>query len=136
MPRFSTLSRQRLETCDERLRVLLNEAIKTYDLTVLCGHRGEEEQEEAYRLGNSTKRWPESRHNVFPSHAVDVAPWFADVKIDWNDLAAFARLIGYIERIAHERAIPLRFGLDWDSDRRTADERFIDAGHIELAQHS
>jgi len=132
MPTFSTLSQQRLATCDPRLQEILNEAIKHVDFTVMCGHRGQEEQDEAVRLGRSTKRWPNSTHNSTPSRAVDVAPWLPDVKIDWNDTAAFARLFGYIQRIADEKGIKIRWGGDWNGNFRTKDERFVDMPHIEI----
>jgi len=136
MPQFSQLSEQRLSTCDERLQRLLREAIKQVDFVVLCGHRNEEEQEDAFRRGTTTKRWPNSKHNRSPSVAVDIAPYFPGIKIDWKDLPAFARLAGYIQRIADEQGVKIRWGADWDGDWRTAghdpDERFIDGPHIEL----
>ncbi len=128
MPSFSKISAQRLSTCDPRLQALLREAIKHVDFSVLCGHRGVEEQEEAYRTGKSKARWPNSKHNTLPSVAVDVAPY----PVDWQDTARFARLAGYLERIAHEQGIAIRWGGDWDRDGRTNDERFIDMPHIEL----
>ena len=101
MPQFSVRSKKRLKQCDPRLQKILNHAIKEVDFTILCGHRNEEDQNEAYRTGKSTKRWPQSKHNKKPSLAVDVAPWFGpQVKIDWDDLLAFARLAGYFEAIA------------------------------------
>lgn len=128
MPSFSNLSASRLATCDERLKSLLYEAIKQVDFSVLCGHRGEDEQNEAFRLKRSTKQWPDSKHNVLPSIAVDIAPY----PVDWNDTARFARLAGYIERIAHEQGVAIRWGGDWNGNFRTDDERFIDMPHLEL----
>lgn len=130
MPQFSKLSESRLATCDPRLQQLLREAIKHVDFTVLCGHRGVEEQNDAYRTGRSKVRWPDSKHNTIPSVAVDVAPY----PVDWKDTARFARLVGYIERIAHEQGIRIRWGGDFDQDGATADERFIDMPHIELVE--
>lgn len=132
MPEFSKLSEIRLATCDPRLQSILREAIKRVDFTVLCGHRGQEEQDEAYQRGTSKLRWPQSKHNSLPSQAVDIAPWFPDVKIDWKDSAAFARLAGYIQRIADEQGIKIRWGGDWDGDWRSLDERFVDLPHIEI----
>lgn len=138
MPVLSNLSKSRLATCDTRLQDILNEAIKYVDFTVLCGHRTQEEQDEAFRLGRSTKKWPDSNHNKLPSVAVDIAPWLADVKLDWNDIAGFARLAGYIQRIADEKGIKVRWGGDWDQDWHTAGkdptEKFLDAPHIELVE--
>ena len=136
MPEFSELSKQRLATCDERLQYILNEAIKYIDFIVITGHRGQAEQEAAFSSGKSKKHWPHGNHNAIPSRAVDIAPYVPDIKIDWRDVPAFGRLMGYIERIADEKGIKLRFGMDWDSDRRTVgfdpDEHFLDAPHVEL----
>lgn len=74
MPRFSTRSRSRLHTCDERLVKLFNEVVKHFDCTIIEGHRGKEKQNEAYRKGNSKLKFPNGKHNKSPSIAVDVAP--------------------------------------------------------------
>jgi peptidoglycan L-alanyl-D-glutamate endopeptidase CwlK len=138
MPSFSESSKNRLLTCDPRLQELLNEAIKIIDFTVIEGHRGQEAQDKAFREGKSKLRWPKGNHNALPSRAVDIAPVFYDVagKIDWNDLVAFGRLMGYIQCLAVQRGIKLRFGLDWDGDFRSVnrdpDESFFDAPHLEL----
>jgi peptidoglycan L-alanyl-D-glutamate endopeptidase CwlK len=63
-------------------------AIKKTDFSVICGFRGEKEQNEAYASGNSKLKWPQSKHNKKPSEAVDVAPW----PIDWQDISRFKQL--------------------------------------------
>lgn len=124
-----------METCDLRLRSILNEAIKYVDFVVLEGHRNKEAQEAAFKAGTTKLHWPHGNHNTLPSRAVDIAPYFVEPpSIDWKDVPAFARLMGYIQRIADEKNIKLRFGLDWDGDFRTRDESFLDAPHIELAK--
>lgn len=128
MPTFSALSAARLATCHQKLQDVLNEAIKQVDFTIICGHRGQEEQDEAVRLGRSKLSWPLSKHNTMPSLAVDIAPY----PVDWQDTARFARLYGYIERIAHEQGVKLRWGGDWNSNWRTSDEKFLDMPHVEL----
>lgn len=130
MPTFSTLSEQRLETCDVRLQAILKEAIRHVDFTVLCGFRGPDEQEDAFRTGRSKVRWPNSKHNRKPSVAVDLAPY----PVDWTDTARFARLAGYIERIAHEQGVKLRWGGDFDMDGRTAGEKLVDMPHLEIIE--
>lgn len=128
MPRFSSTSRERLETCHPKLQELLNEAIKVFDFTVLKGHRSEEEQNDAYVNGNSTLKWPESKHNKVPSHAVDIAPY----PIDWNNITRFAHLQGFIRGLAYERGINVRFGCDWDMDGEITDHDFMDWPHLEI----
>lgn len=130
MPAFSALSEQRLASCDPRLQAILKEAIRHVDFTIMCGFRGPDEQEDAYRTGRSKVRWPNSKHNRRPSVAVDLAPF----PVDWTDTARFARLAGYIERIAHEQGVKLRWGGDFDQDGRTVGEKFIDMPHLEIAE--
>jgi hypothetical protein len=132
MPAFSQLSAQRLATCDERLQRVFNEVIKERDCTIICGHRGKDEQDEAFATNKSTKRWPDSKHNKEPSLAVDAAPYFPGVKIDWTDKAAFARFAGYVERVAFEQGIKLRWGGDWNDNKRTNDEKLVDMPHFEV----
>jgi len=136
MPTFSVTSKQRLETCDPRLQELLNEAIEHIDFVVLEGHRGEAAQNEAVRKGTSKLPWPKGNHNSLPSRAVDIAPYFIGTGVDWADLIAFGRLMGFIQCLAIQRGIKLRFGLDWDGDFRSVNrdpnESFLDAPHIEL----
>lgn len=138
MPAFSTISEQKLATCDPRLQLLLREAIKHVDFTILCGHRTKAEQDLAVAEKKSKTPFPLSKHNSFPSKAVDVAPWLPVVKIDWKDVAAFARLAGYIQCIADQQGIKIRWGGDWNGNWRTAGtepgEAFLDAPHIELVE--
>lgn len=128
MPKFSVLSEQRLSTCDSRLQLIFREVIKEIDITILCGHRTKEEQEDALRRGTSTKAWPLSRHNLLPSKAIDAAPF----PIDWKDSARFAWMAGYVMRVAWELKIPVRWGGDWNQNGRTSDERLVDMPHFEL----
>jgi peptidoglycan L-alanyl-D-glutamate endopeptidase CwlK len=137
MPVLSETSKQRLATCDIRLQDVLNEAIKHMDFVVIEGHRDEAAQNEAVRTGKSQKPWPTGNHNRSPSSAVDIAPYFADIKnVDWGDIVAFGRLMGVVQCIADQRSIALRFGLDWNSNLHTVGrdpkEHLLDAPHIEL----
>jgi len=100
----------------------------TFDFSVTCGHRGEAEQELAFRTGKSTKHYPDSKHNRMPSVAVDLAPY----PTDYGDPAAFARLAGYVLAVADELDIEVRWGGDWDQDGRSNDERLVDLPHFEL----
>jgi peptidoglycan L-alanyl-D-glutamate endopeptidase CwlK len=77
----------RLGQCHPLLSLLMHRVIKRedlpFDLTILCGHRGQIEQEIAWKSGASKLRWPKSKHNAMPSLAVDVAP-FIDGKVSWD----------------------------------------------------
>lgn len=62
--------------------------VKRFDITVLCGHRGEAEQNAAYAAGNSKLKWPNSKHNKTPSEAVDIVPY----PINWEDTSRFEEM--------------------------------------------
>lgn len=140
MPTLSATSRAKLATCHPDLIAVLEEVIKHYDFTVVYGHRSNEEQAALYAQGRTTPgpivTWAkpgESKHNTSPSLAVDVAPFFNEIKgLDWNDEAAFARLAGFIQGVAATKGIKVRWGGDFDSDGRTKDERKTDFPHLEL----
>jgi peptidoglycan L-alanyl-D-glutamate endopeptidase CwlK len=137
MPGFSQVSKQRLATCDARLRAVLEETIKEIDFIVLEGHRGQADQDKAFAEGKSKLKFPKGKHNALPSRAVDIWPYPPDGTLNWKDVVAAGRLMGYIQRVAKEMGIRLRFGLDWDGDFRTAgptdpDESFLDAPHVEI----
>ena len=80
MFKLSKKSQERLETCDERLITIVREVCKVMDVTVLCGHRGKEEQEKAFNEGKSRAHFGQSYHNASPSLAVDIAPY----PINWD----------------------------------------------------
>ena len=128
MPSFSTQSTIRLEECDERLRTLFYEVIKHYDCSILQGSRSRAEQEEYFRTGRSKVQWPNSKHNQFPSLAVDAAPW----PIDWNDTQRFYHFGGFVLGVALVLDIPLRWGGDWDMDNDLNDQTFMDLVHFEI----
>ena len=132
MPIFSKTSIDRLNTCDKRLQRIFHKVIEFWDCTIVCGRRGEEEQNEAYNNGRSNLRYPESKHNLSPSKAVDVVPYYNGVGIDWSDTLGFAYFAGYVKRIADEENIKVRWGGDWDGDKRNKDQNFNDLPHWEL----
>ena len=83
MPRFSQESFSKLSTCHQDLQILFYEVIKSFDCTILEGYRNEQDQEKAFKEGNSKLHWPNGKHNSSPSRAVDVSPY----PIDWNNLS-------------------------------------------------
>lgn len=97
MPKFSKTSKDRLATCHPDLQAVCNELIKQYDFSVLCGRRGEREQNEAYKKGTSNVRYPNSAHNKVPSLAVDIAPY----PIDWDNISRFNEMIIRFDTIAN-----------------------------------
>jgi len=134
MPTFGAVSRGRLDTCHPDLQKIMEEVITRYDIAIICGHRGEQAQREAYDNNKSQVNWPRSKHNEYPSKAVDIAPY----PLDWGDHAAFALLAGWVMCIADQMLIDgrvshtLRWGGDWNSNRKTKDHGFLDFPHFEL----
>ena len=135
MAKFGKSSASRLESCHPDIQQVMNKVIEHYDCTIVCGHRGKADQDKALADGLSQLPFPKSKHNTFPSLAVDVAPYItADGEIPWQDTEAFAKLAGYILAVADMEGVSLRWGGDWDSDNRTDDEKFRDRPHFEIKQ--
>lgn len=135
MPSYSNNSKARLATCHPELQLLFNIIIETFDCSILVGHRGEVDQEDAYRTGKSKLRWPDSKHNSTPSMAVDSAPY----PIDWNNTKRFYWFGGYVLGIADmlyqagKMQHRVKFGGDWDRDFDITDEKGLsDLVHFEL----
>ena len=75
MPKFGNKSLERRAMLCKDLRALVDEVIKYYDFSIVCSHRGQEEQERAFNAGNSKAHFGQSAHNFFPSFAVDIYPY-------------------------------------------------------------
>lgn len=131
---YGKASLQNKSTCHPDIQAVLNELIKIFDHVVLCGQRGEEEQNKAYAEGKSKLKFPQSKHNKSPSMAVDLAPY----PIDWNDKNRFYYMQGLIRGIAtqlKERGIithNIRGGHDFNRNNNFKDDSFIDLVHVEL----
>lgn len=136
MAQFSKSSKEKLSTCHSDLQILCNRLIERYDFVVVCGHRNEEDQNRAYRLGKSEKQWPDGKHNTIPSLAVDLAPYEA-TGIDWGKLqsAYFAgQVMGLAEELFAQGVMKhrIRPGLDWNLNDDVDDTKFWDSGHFEI----
>lgn len=128
MPSFGTRSKMQLGSCHSDLQKLFEEVIKHYDCTILEGHRTEDRQNELYSQGKSKVKFPDSKHNSFPSMAVDVVPY----PIDWDDTRRFYMFVGIVRGIASQLGINIRCGADWDGDLEVKDQNFHDLPHFEL----
>ena len=133
--RFSTRSIDRPNSCHGDLVILMAEALADdacpSDMTILCGYRGEAEQNAAFESGSSQLRFPQSRHNRSPSLAVDVAPYIGGVSWDWehyhplaDHIKATWKRLETAGRLSG--AYDLRWGGDWTS--------FQDGPHWELRE--
>jgi len=128
MSKFGTRSRNSLHSCDNRLKKVFNEVIKTVDCSVLEGHRDKDKQNKYYDEGKTRLQYPLGRHNKFPSMACDVVPY----PIDWNDRERFHLFAGFVLGIANQMGIELRWGGDWNRNWEVDDNKFDDFPHFEL----
>jgi peptidoglycan L-alanyl-D-glutamate endopeptidase CwlK len=108
--KYSDISLERLCTCHSKLQVLFKTVLADADHSIICGHRGEADQELAFSSGKSLVHFPHSKHNVYPSRAVDVAPW----PIDWADIDRFKAFSETVKCRANELGIRVVWGGDWD----------------------
>lgn len=127
MPKFSKRSKDNLATADIKLQQLFNAVIEEFDCTVIYGHRTPEEQFELFKKGREKKDgwWvktgktvtnldgniKKSKHNYYPSKAVDVVPF----PLDWADIKAFELLAKVVKAKAEELNITVTWGGDWTS---------------------
>ena len=128
MPKFGKRSKERLETCDNRLQLVFNEVIRYVDCSILEGHRSGERQNKLFEEGKTKVKYPNGRHNANPSRAIDVAPY----PIDWDDRERFHLFAGFVLGIAKAMGIELRWGGDWNMNFEVDDNQFDDFPHFEL----
>lgn len=116
---------------DVRLNEMGDIVLQIKDHSVIKGHRGEEEQHQAFVDGNSELDWPDGNHNAYPSKAQDVQAYpFPEKESEQREEQLY--LLGLYKGVAYMRGIPLRTGADWDRDGEILDNGFDDFFHIEI----
>ena len=120
MPKFGQKSYSRLSTCEQSIQTILMEVVKHYDIMIVEGNRTAERQNHHWskgrRLQNGADKekrfsWEvvnkakivtykdgyeqKSKHQSFPSVAVDVVPWPSQ----WTDKNKMIELRGIIKYI-------------------------------------
>lgn len=121
---------ENLLTCVPPLQRLALLIVAKFDCSVIWGRRGKEAQDHAFKMGWTTKPWPESVHNVQApelSRAIDLVPY----PIDWKNETRLYYFSGYVRGRAEELGIPLRHGADWDNDFDIDDQILRDPCHFE-----
>lgn len=140
---FGSKSMERLDTCHEDIKAIMNEVIKVYDVSVLEGHRTQETQMQYYADGKSNLDGVtiKSKHQSFPSMAIDIMPYKKGTNAfsgKESDNRRFYLMMGIVKAVAtklkEEGKIShnVRFGLDWDGDDTYSDQNFHDIPHFEL----
>lgn len=134
MAKYSEASQYKLKTCHKDLQVVMNVVIKYFDNTIVCGNRGQQQQNKAYNDGFSKVKYPNSKHNSLPSDAVDAIPYPIDWK-DVNRMRYFAGFVVGIAQVLYDNKVishKVRWGGDWDKDTDLGDQRWNDFPHFEL----
>lgn len=131
MPHFSTSSREKLCTCDDRLIRVASEVIAVYDFCITCGHRSYKEQERLYAQGRTTPgqivTWTlESYHNYTPALAFDFCPWTPGIGPDWANTSMFHKIAGAMLYVGGLYGYDLTWGGDWPKRKR-------DMPHVQVA---
>lgn len=128
---WSNKSLQVRATLDPRLQVMVDELLKYMDVSLVQGHRGEAEQNDYFDRGVSQVRWPNGKHNSYPSLAVDMQPY--PYPTNENDLrAALGYMAGLCWLIAERNGFSLRWGGDWNRNGDVTDNGFDDLYHLEI----
>ena len=122
-------SQRELATVDPQLVELCDRVLQLRDITIIQGHRTKDEQDRFFAEGTSKVEWPNSKHNKYPSQAVDVQPSPYNEETLREDLSYIA---GLFVGIGESMGLDIRWGGDWDEDGETADNSFDDLFHFEL----
>jgi peptidoglycan LD-endopeptidase CwlK len=132
MWQFSRQSKKHLYTARQELIECFKIAleISPIDFGISCGHRNEIQQTEAFQEGKSQVQWPNSKHNLFPSDAVDFFPYIAGRGAVWTDLKLFYLIAGLVLGVGQVKGYQLRWGGAWNGQLNTL-KQFHDLPHIE-----
>ena len=128
--KFSQRSLDNLAEAHENLKKLANKVLSygVIDFVVICGYRGEQEQNEAYKTGMSGLKYPNSKHNKKPSLAIDVMPYpIPQNEKEWDKepyKSKVKKLADLFTKASNELGISIRRGIDW--------KKPYDPPHIEL----
>ena len=119
--KFSTISSKRLSECHPDLQLLFKHVLARVDISIACGYRPKDEQDAAYEGGFSSVKWPKSRHNSWPSEAVDVIPYPSGYKATQGE---WERLAEIVFEEAELLGVQVEWGGRWTS--------FIDRPHWQI----
>jgi hypothetical protein len=147
---YGKQSQKSVDSCEPRLQKVcyyIKDVLKI-DHSVLEGHRGEVKQNEYFYSvpQRSQTKWPNGKHNRFPSSAVDVVPYVRipgvrggihwhnpDKKIQELYIKEMVRFAAIFQMVAWLKfGVKTRWGGDWDRDWSLMDNKFNDYPHHEL----
>ena len=116
------------------LQFLFIEVAKIFPIKILKVFRDQVEQDAAYASGHSNVKWPNSKHNKYPSEAVDWCPepYIPGGPIDWQNVGRFYFYAGFILGMGLRSGFKIRSGADWDTDGNIDEHKLKDLGHTEV----
>jgi len=139
MYKYSKSSELQLASCHIDLQLICHRLLKHFDHSVLCGHRGKEDQNKAFAEGKSNLKFPNGKHNSIPSMAVDIAPYPRE-KNKKADIDKFCVMVGRFLQIAdelHEKNLiiyKIRWGRLWKNGLYSDEKGLLDYAHLELIE--
>lgn len=117
---FGYGSLKQRDTLHPDLVKVVDEVLQTFNITILCGHRDQKGQDKVFAEGKSKLKWPKSRHNSFPSEAVDLVPY----PVNWSDIKSFKEMAKHVMEAAERVGVEIEWGGSWT--------KFRDYPHFEL----
>jgi peptidoglycan L-alanyl-D-glutamate endopeptidase CwlK len=99
---YSNSSKKRLATCYIDLQLCCYELLKYFDHSVIFGYRNEEEQNKIFEAGNSKLKFPNSKHNLIPAMAVDIAPYPREPERTQAEYDKFSYMAGMFMLISEQ----------------------------------
>lgn len=140
MPKFGRRSFEVRNALHPDLMLIFDTVIQHFDCSLIEGYRPKERQDMLFEQGFSDVKWPNGKHNVSPSLAVDAMPWHQErPHIDWAHSKSITHLAGFVRGVAvvlfSQRRIThlIRWGGDWDRDFDVRERQaFNDSPHYEL----
>jgi len=119
-----------MEQLDPELKALADLVLEItpFDVALTEGHRGEAKQMAAFLDEKSKLKWPDSKHNSYPSLAMHLDPF----PIRYEKYLKYYLLAGVVHVAAKDLGVEIRWGGDWDSDFDMTDQQFNDLAHYEL----
>lgn len=123
---MNNTSLKKLSTCHPDIQRLAKAVNEVFPIQCICGHRGKEDQEKAFKEKKSKLHFPNSKHNSKPSMAGDFVPDpdRNPATIEWGNTKSFQLMCLTFEQKADELGIKIRLGRDF---------KFVDMPHVELA---
>jgi peptidoglycan L-alanyl-D-glutamate endopeptidase CwlK len=140
MNKWSKSSKEKLKTCHGDLQTLANFVLSVHDCTVVWGTRTQEQQDKLVLEGKSKLNYPNSKHNTYPSLAIDLAPYVPSLSgVTWDreySLYFAGIVLGCADTLYKKGIINnmVRWGGNWSTvrDKSFKQISFYDGLHFEL----